>query len=59
MGRRKKVYSLFTQRPDGRFQGYYRDAEGKRHTVCDRDPESLARKIRAKEAEADELAKRA
>lgn len=52
MGRRKKVYSLFTQRPDGRFQGYYRDAEGKRHTVCDKDPEELARKIRAKEASA-------
>ena len=52
MGRRKKVYSLFTQRPDGRFQGYYRDAEGKRHTVCDKDPEELARKIRAKEAAA-------
>ena len=52
MGRRKKVYSLFTQRPDGRFQGYYRDAEGKRHTVCDRDPEALAGKIRAKEAAA-------
>ena len=29
--------------------GYYRDGQGKRHAVYDRDPEELARKIAAKE----------
>lgn len=42
----------FTLRPDGRFQGYYRDAAGKRHTVCDKDPEKLFRKIQEKAAAA-------
>lgn len=39
---------LYTLRPDGRYQGYYRDADGKRHVVCDRDPEKLYHKIEAK-----------
>ena len=42
--RKSKFADLYTLRSDGRFQGYYRDAEGKRHTVCDRDPEQLHRK---------------
>lgn len=38
---------LYTLRADGRYQGYYRDADGKRHAVCDRDPEKLYRKLQA------------
>ncbi len=40
---------LYTLRPDGRYQGYYRDAAGKRHTVCDRDPVALFHKIEEKQ----------
>ena len=36
---------LYTKRADGRYQGYYRDAENKRHAVYDRDPERLHRRL--------------
>lgn len=39
---------LYTLRSDGRYQGYYRDADGKRHVVCDKNPERLYEKIAAK-----------
>lgn len=54
MGKRSKYADLYTLRSDGRYQGYYRDADGKRHTVCDRDPEELHRKLLVKEAEAQQ-----
>ena len=37
--------SMFTLRKDGRYQGYWRDEKGKRHAVCDRDPERLYQRI--------------
>lgn len=43
---KKKDYEkLYTLRSDGRYQGYYRDENGKRHAVCDRDPEALHRRV--------------
>lgn len=45
--------AMFTLRPDGRYQGYWRDKTGKRHTVCDKDPEKLFHKIEVKEAPED------
>ena len=46
--------SLFTLRPDGRYQGYWHelidgDPAGVRHTICDRDPKRLYERIQAKE----------
>ena len=52
--------AMFTLRSDGRYQGYWRDLDkdgqptGKRHTICDRDPEKLYRRIREKESAAPE-----
>lgn len=40
---------MYTLRKDGRYQGYWRDADNKRHTICDRDPEKLYFKIIEKE----------
>ena len=42
--------ALYTRRKDGRYQGYYRDSDGKRHAVCSRDPEALYKTLQAKEA---------
>lgn len=39
---------LYTLRSDGRYQGSYRDADGKYHYVCDRDPERLHEKLEEK-----------
>lgn len=50
--KKRKYAELYTLRSDGRYQGYYRDQDGKRHTVCDRDPEELHRKLQEKEADA-------
>lgn len=50
MAKKIDYASMYTLRPDGRYQGYYRDRSGKRHTVCDRDPERLHQKIAEKEA---------
>ena len=49
--KKSKYSDLYTLRSDGRYQGYYRDAGGKRHAVYDRDPEQLHRKIVEKEAQ--------
>lgn len=40
---------LYTLRKDGRYQGKYTDSNGKRHTVCDRDPEVLYYKLLEKQ----------
>ena len=55
MPRQKKIdyASLFTLRSDGRYQGYYKDADGKRRSVCDRDPEALFRKLQERQEAAD------
>lgn len=45
MPKKPDYAALYTLRSDGRYQGYYRDAAGKRHAVCDRDPEQLHRKL--------------
>lgn len=50
--------ALFTLRPDGRYQGYWHELDrageptGKRHTICDRDPQRLFERIREKETPA-------
>ena len=49
---KNKYASLYTLRSDGRYQGYYRDAAGKRHALCDADPEQLHRKLMEKQAAA-------
>lgn len=47
--------ALFTLRSDGRYQGYWHELDrkgrptGRRHTICDRDPERLFERIREKE----------
>ena len=52
MAKKPNYAALYTLRADGRYQGYYRDADGKRHSICDRDPEELHRKIVEKETPA-------
>ena len=37
--------SMFNRRSDGRYQAHYYDDDGKRHTICDKDPERLWHKI--------------
>lgn len=49
MSSRINYAKLYTLRSDGRYQGKYKDADGKWHSVCDRDPEALYRKIEAKQ----------
>lgn len=53
---RKQDYAkLFTLRSDGRYQGYWHDLDrfgkpsGRRHTICDKDPERLYQRIQEKE----------
>ena len=50
MGGAKKIdyAALYTLRSDGRYQGYWRDTEGRRHVICDRDPERLHERLEAK-----------
>ena len=43
---------LYTLRSDGRYQGYWKDANGKRHALCDRDPERLHDRLAEKESPA-------
>lgn len=43
---------LYTRRSDGRYMGYWHDADGIRHAIYDRDPEKLYKKIQEKEAPA-------
>ena len=57
--KKSKYSDLYTLRSDGRYQGYYRDAAGKRHVVNDKDPEKLFRKIAEKEAQARQAERRA
>ena len=40
---------LYTLKPDGRYQGYWRDQDGKRHALCDRDPERLYHRLEEKQ----------
>lgn len=47
MAKKLNYASLYTLRADGRYQGYYRDTNGKRHAVYDRDPERLYHKLEA------------
>lgn len=42
--------SLYTLRSDGRYMGYWRDKDGKRHAAYDKDPEVLHHKLELKEA---------
>lgn len=50
MAKKIDYASMYTLRKDGRYQGWYRDRDGKRHAVYDRDPEQLHRKLQKKEA---------
>lgn len=52
MAKKIDFSSMYTLRSDGRYQGSYRDRDGKRHMVCDRDPERLYQKLIEKEAQA-------
>ncbi len=49
MAKKIDYASLYTLRPDGRYQGYWRDEFGKRHIVCDKDPEKLHQRIAERE----------
>ena len=50
MAKKINYAAMYTLRADGRYQGYYRDAAGKRHAVYDRNPERLHAKLQEKEA---------
>lgn len=56
MARKIDYASMFTLRSDGRYQGYWRELDeegeptGKRHAICDRDPERLYQRIVIAEA---------
>lgn len=50
MAKKLNYAELYTLRSDGRYQGYYRDADGRRHAVYDRDPAALHEKIQQLEA---------
>lgn len=50
MAKKIDYASMYTLRSDGRYQGYWKDSTGKRHTICDRDPKRLYDKIADKEA---------
>lgn len=52
MAKKLNYGDLYTLRKDGLYMGYYRDRNGKRHSVYDRDPEKLHKKIEALEAPA-------
>lgn len=55
MAKKINYKSMFTLRSDGRYQGYWRELDedgnpkGKRHVICDKDPEKLYYKIQEKE----------
>lgn len=56
MAKKIDYASMYIHRSDGRYQGYWHELApdgtytGKRHTICDRDPERLHRRIQEKEA---------
>lgn len=41
--------AMFTLRKDGLYMGYWRDKDGKRHSIYDRDPERLYQRIQDNE----------
>lgn len=45
MAKKIDYASMFTLRKDGRYQGYYKDENGKRKAAYDRDPEKLWHKL--------------
>lgn len=49
MPKKTPYEKLYTLRADGRYQGYWKDAAGKRHALCDRDPERLHQRLQEKE----------
>lgn len=55
MAKKIDYASLYTLRKDGRYMGYWKDPDGKRHAIYNRDPETLyfaiLEKSRAKEDE--------
>lgn len=55
MAKKINYASMYTLRSDGRYQGYWHDSTGKRHTICDKDAEALYRKIQQKEQPASSL----
>jgi integrase len=52
MAKKIDYASLFTLRKDGRYQGWYKDENGKRKAVYDRNPEVLYKKLMEKESPA-------
>lgn len=50
MAKKPDFAALYTLRADGRYMGYWRDADGKRHAVYDRDPAKLHAKIEERES---------
>lgn len=55
MAKKINYADMYTLRKDGRYQGYWRDKDGTRHTICDRDPERLYHKIEQKESFGNQL----
>lgn len=49
MAKKLKYEDLYTLRKDGRYQGYYKDADGVRHALCDKDPQKLYERLQDKE----------
>ena len=52
MAKKIDYASLYTLRADGRYMGYWRDANGQRHAAYDRDPAKLYAKIEERERQA-------
>lgn len=50
MAKKIDYAALYTLRTDGRYMGYWHDADGARHAIYDRDPAALYRKIAEREA---------
>lgn len=49
MAKKINYADLYTLRKDGRYQGYYKDADGVRHALCDKDPQKLCERIQERE----------
>ena len=49
MAKKLDYAALYSLRADGRYQGHWRDADGKRHALADRDPQRLYERIAEKE----------
>jgi len=54
--KKQNYAAMFTLRSDGRYMGYWHELDrdgnpkGKRHAICDKDPERLFRRIQEKES---------